>query len=244
MRFRTRQGAVDGRHRPSRARRRAFAALVAVVVAFGLVTARLFVWPAQGMPTSVDAIVMLAGPGNRLPVALQLAREHRAPVLVVSRGWEGYGGPCPSPVPGVKLICFDPDPPDTRGEAEFTRQAGEAIPLEIDSAGDLQDAGHSRSDHCGALLRRLHLCGHGTAAARQLAIRDRLPVGRASQGAGPGPGLLSCGTTAELRYTSSLTASASGAASRSRDDMIVTGMGQGMARSGSSNAIDTSSVGS
>ena len=111
---------MDGRHRPSRARRRAFAALVALVVAFGLVTARLFVWPAEGMPTSVDAIVMLAGPGNRLPVALQLAREHLAPVLVVSRGWEGYGGPCPVPLPDVKLICFDPDPPDTRGEAEFT----------------------------------------------------------------------------------------------------------------------------
>ena len=53
------------------------------------------------------------------PVALQLAREHRAPVLVVSRGWQGYGGPCPPPVPGVKLICFDPDPGNTRGEAEF-----------------------------------------------------------------------------------------------------------------------------
>jgi hypothetical protein len=71
------------------------------------------------MPTRVGAIVMLAGPGNRLPVALQLAREHRAPVLVVSQGWQGYGGPCPSALPGVKLICFDPDPGDTRGEAEF-----------------------------------------------------------------------------------------------------------------------------
>ena len=61
---------------------------------------------------------MLAGPGNRLPVALELARQHRAPVLAVSRGWQGYGGPCPQPVPGVKLICFDPDPGTTRGEAE------------------------------------------------------------------------------------------------------------------------------
>jgi uncharacterized SAM-binding protein YcdF (DUF218 family) len=94
--------------------------MVAVVIAFGVVTARLFVWPAQGMPTSVDAIVLLAGPGNRLPVALQLARDHRASVLVVSRGWEGYGGPCPASIPDVKLICFDPDPPDTRGEAEST----------------------------------------------------------------------------------------------------------------------------
>ena len=63
---------------------------------------------------------MLAGPGNRLPVALQLAREHRAPILAVSQGRHGYGGPCPSAVPGVKLICFDPNPGNTRGEAEFT----------------------------------------------------------------------------------------------------------------------------
>ena len=62
---------------------------------------------------------MLDGPGNRLPVAVQLAREHRAPMLVVSQGWQGYGGPCPPKTPGVKLICFDPDPGDTRGEAEF-----------------------------------------------------------------------------------------------------------------------------
>jgi hypothetical protein len=91
---------------------------MALVTAFLLVTVRLFVWPAQGMPPRVSAIVMLAGPGNRMPVALQLAREHRAPVLVVSRGWQGYGGQCPPPTPGVRLICFDPDPGDTRGEAE------------------------------------------------------------------------------------------------------------------------------
>jgi hypothetical protein len=111
-------GAADGRRELSRARRRAFATMVVVVVVFCAVTARLLVWPAQGMPARVGAIVMLAGPGNRLPVALELAREHRAPVLVVSRGWQGYGGPCPSPIPGVKLICFDPDPGTTRGEAE------------------------------------------------------------------------------------------------------------------------------
>lgn len=107
----------DGR-RPSRGRR-ALAAAVALVVAFVLVSARLFVWPAQGMPPHVSAIVMLAGPGNRLAVALELAREHRAPVLVVSQGQHGYGGPCPPSTPGVKLVCFDPDPGDTRGEAEF-----------------------------------------------------------------------------------------------------------------------------
>jgi hypothetical protein len=92
--------------------------MAAIVIVFCAVTARLLVWPAQGMPPRVSAIVMLAGPGDRLSVALELAREHRASVLAVSRGNQGYGGPCPSPVPGVKLICFDPDPPTTRGEAE------------------------------------------------------------------------------------------------------------------------------
>jgi hypothetical protein len=71
------------------------------------------------MPSSVSAIVMFAGPGERLPVALRLAREHRAPMLVVSQGQHGYGGPCPPPTPGIKLICFEPDPGDTHGEAEF-----------------------------------------------------------------------------------------------------------------------------
>jgi uncharacterized SAM-binding protein YcdF (DUF218 family) len=119
MRIRASPGAASERRRSSRLRRKIFATAIALFVIFALVTARLFVWPAEGMPDRVSAIVMLAGPGNRLPVSLQLAREHRAPVLVVSRGNQGYGGPCPSAVPGVKLICFDPVPGDTRGEAEF-----------------------------------------------------------------------------------------------------------------------------
>ena len=125
MRFRASLGAAERRRGFSRLRRRAFAAVMALVVALVLVTVRLFVWPAEGMPARVSAIVMLAGPGDRLPVALQLARQHRAPVLVVSQGWQGYGGPCPQALPAVKLICFDPDPGNTRGEAEFAGQLAE-----------------------------------------------------------------------------------------------------------------------
>ena len=95
--------------RSSRGWRRALVVALAIIVGFSVITARLIVWPAEGMPARVSAIVMLAGPGNRLPLALQLAREHRAPVLVVSQGQHGYGGPCPSATPGVMLICFDPD---------------------------------------------------------------------------------------------------------------------------------------
>jgi uncharacterized SAM-binding protein YcdF (DUF218 family) len=120
MRYTASRGAADRRYRSFRGWRRAAVAALALAIVFGLATARLFVWPTEGMPAHVGAIVMLAGPGNRLPVALQLAREHRAPILAVSQGRHGYGGPCPSAVPGVKLICFDPNPGNTRGEAEFT----------------------------------------------------------------------------------------------------------------------------
>jgi uncharacterized SAM-binding protein YcdF (DUF218 family) len=99
--------------------RRVLIGLGALVVLLAGVTARLIVWPASGMPGHVDAIVMLAGPGDRLSTALALAREHRASTLVVSTGWEGYGGPCPAAVSGVRLICFEPNPGNTRGEAEF-----------------------------------------------------------------------------------------------------------------------------
>ena len=94
--------------------------VVAVVIAiFAALTARLLIWPAIGSPARADAVVVLAGPGSRLPVGLALARDHRAPVLVVSLGQHGYGGTCPAPPPAVRVICFDPDPGDTRGEAEY-----------------------------------------------------------------------------------------------------------------------------
>lgn len=112
-------GAMADRRRFSGVWRRVMLAAIVLVIAFAVVTARLLVWPAQGMPSSVGAIVVLAGPGDRLSVATELAREHRAAALVVSQGWEGYGGPCPPAIPGVKLICFDPNPGNTRGEAEF-----------------------------------------------------------------------------------------------------------------------------
>ncbi len=110
--------AAVGDRRPRRRARRLVTAALAVLALFGAATAWLIVWPAQGMPAHVSAIVMLAGPGDRLPAALRLARAHRAPMLVVSRGHDGYGGPCPARPPGVTLICFEPDPATTQGESE------------------------------------------------------------------------------------------------------------------------------
>jgi uncharacterized SAM-binding protein YcdF (DUF218 family) len=107
------------RLRLSRFWRRSLAVVAITLAVFAAATARVIVWPAQGMPPHVDAIVMMAGPGDRISVALRLARERRAPMLVVSRAQHNYGGPCPAAVPGVKIICFAPDPGNTRGEAEF-----------------------------------------------------------------------------------------------------------------------------
>jgi uncharacterized SAM-binding protein YcdF (DUF218 family) len=119
MRFRTSRVVREGSRRSFRGWRRALVATIVLFVAFALVTARLFIWPAQGMPAHVSAIVVLAGHADRLTVALRLAQERRAPVMVVSQGWKGYGGSCPPAMPDVKVICFDPNPGDTRGEAEF-----------------------------------------------------------------------------------------------------------------------------
>jgi hypothetical protein len=104
---------------PRKWRRRVAVFATGLLVVFAASTARVLIWPAQGAPAHVDAIVMLAGEGDRLPAALALAKEGRARVLVISRGTMGYSGPCPPPTPGVQTICFDPVPGNTRGEAEY-----------------------------------------------------------------------------------------------------------------------------
>ena len=99
--------------------RRALIAAAALVLLVAGLTARLFVWPSSGMPDRVDAILMLNTPGDPQPVALRLAREHRARYLVVSQGTVASHYSCPAPVPGITLICFHPSPATTQGEAEF-----------------------------------------------------------------------------------------------------------------------------
>jgi hypothetical protein len=117
-------GTVDDRA-PRRRRRRivVVATIAAVFLAFCGLTARLFIFPASGMPARVDAIVMMAGPGNRYSTALNLAYQHRARGLVISTGNDhgpgGPIGPCGPPVPGVRVICFNPSPDTTQGEAEY-----------------------------------------------------------------------------------------------------------------------------
>ena len=96
--------------------------LAIVIGVLGVATAHWFVWPSQqAAPAHVDAIIMLNGPGDRLDTAVNLARAHRAPMIVISRGspYSGRGSACAPKIPGVTAICFDPSPNTTRGEEEF-----------------------------------------------------------------------------------------------------------------------------
>jgi hypothetical protein len=113
------------RSRGSKRWRKALVALAAIFVVFCAVTARLFIWPAQGMPRQVSAIVMLDGPGDAYGVAVRLAAQHRASFLVVSQGTPASRDPCPPKVRGVTLICFHPVPATTQGEAEFVGRLAE-----------------------------------------------------------------------------------------------------------------------
>jgi uncharacterized SAM-binding protein YcdF (DUF218 family) len=103
--------------------------LVAVaVVAFSALTVRLFVWPdLPPLPEHADAIVQLGGPGNRRSVALNLARDGRAPVVAISvsddeinTSWCEEGR-----LWDVPVICFKPDPYSTRGEARWIADAAQ-----------------------------------------------------------------------------------------------------------------------
>jgi len=98
---------------------RALAVGVFVLVLLFAATARLFLWPPTDAPAKVDAIVALGGdPGQRRAhVAIKLAEAGFAPVAVISLG--GYRVPCPAAPRRVRVICFHPNPVDTRGEAEY-----------------------------------------------------------------------------------------------------------------------------
>lgn len=94
--------------------------VVLLVAVVAVVTARVFVRPdLQPLPARVDAIIELGGPRmlDRDRVALELAREHRAPVLIQST--IASDTRCLPPAGGVRVECFEANPRTTRGEARY-----------------------------------------------------------------------------------------------------------------------------
>jgi hypothetical protein len=113
---------VDNRTRRKRWRAAWIGAAV-VVAGFAAVSARVFVWPDLPTPPDhADAIIELAGPNadERDRVALDLARQHRAPLLIQST--EADDTHCLPPPPDVTVECFHPGPDTTRGEARHIGQ--------------------------------------------------------------------------------------------------------------------------
>ena len=110
------------------ARRRArpiWVTAAVVVTLFVALSAKLFVWPASNpvQGARADAVLVLNGAGPRLPLAMRLAEERAAPVMLVSVASVQFN--CPHfGVPGVRVECFRPNPFTTQGEARYAgRQA-------------------------------------------------------------------------------------------------------------------------
>jgi DUF218 domain len=102
---------------PKSRRRRWLAVIVVVVVVFVAASARLFVWPPTDAPAHVDAIVALDGYPSRMGKALELGRQGYASTVVLSV--LSFVNPlCHERIPAVRVVCFVPNPLNTRGEAE------------------------------------------------------------------------------------------------------------------------------
>jgi len=69
------------------------------------------------MPPRMSAIVMLDRPGNTLSAALRVARQHRAPFLVISHAPVRL--PLPGPAAASETDLLNPRPAMTQGKAEF-----------------------------------------------------------------------------------------------------------------------------
>jgi uncharacterized SAM-binding protein YcdF (DUF218 family) len=97
--------------------------LLVVLLVFGAMTDRLFMQPRLApVPPRVDAIIELGGEGmaGRDRLAVQLARDQRAPYLVQSTVVEEAGtSRCLPAAPNVTMLCFHAEPNTTRGEAQY-----------------------------------------------------------------------------------------------------------------------------
>src|SRR5438132_5812469 len=112
------EGTVSGLRRP-----RILLPLAVLVLAWLVATGVLFVWPSTDSPGRADAVVVLSGGRDRrLDPALRLMRQRVAPVLVISGAgydekWKKARGLCAHGAQGFRVLCFDPTPYSTRGEA-------------------------------------------------------------------------------------------------------------------------------
>ncbi|MDH3704437.1 MAG: YdcF family protein [Acidimicrobiia bacterium] len=136
------------------------AALAVVVLGMAVASVPLFVNPDVDEPRAVDAVVVLAGGGNREDPAVSLVERGYADVVVFSDPGRGSlpftaNQYCNSRnalrVPeGVEQICFDPDPGTTQGEV----RAIAALAEERDWTGVMMVASTDQVTRARRLLER------------------------------------------------------------------------------------------
>jgi uncharacterized SAM-binding protein YcdF (DUF218 family) len=108
--------------------RRLILVLALLVIAFVVATGFLFVWPSSDAPGRADAVVVLSGGrDSRLDPALRLMAQRVARVLVISGAgydpkWKQARALCAKGSTKFRVICFDPKPYSTRGEAREIAQ--------------------------------------------------------------------------------------------------------------------------
>ncbi len=100
-----------------------FGLAAALVAAWLVACALLFVWPDDDEPSRADAIVVLAGgKKQRLGKALELVENGVSDTLVISDGrdpgWPEANRLCTGARSDLDVVCFRPRPYSTRGEAQ------------------------------------------------------------------------------------------------------------------------------
>ncbi len=89
--------------------------IVTLIVVYLAAAAYLFVVHHDDRPAKADAVVVLSGTKERLPVGQRLVRNGYAPLLVVSRST--YPSAAERRACRSGALCFRADPYSTRGEA-------------------------------------------------------------------------------------------------------------------------------
>lgn len=108
---------------PTRKKRlilRSFAAIGALAIGWAVAGVFLYVAPPDDEPEHADVLFVLGPPDQRIGYAEQLMQQGYAPTLAVSSpvGKDGRfeAGICSAHRP-YRIICFNPDPVTTQGEA-------------------------------------------------------------------------------------------------------------------------------
>ena len=111
-------------------------AVAVCLAAFSLATVQWFLSPSTDDPTSVDAVVVLGGEGQRVRAARDLVADGVTSQVWISSDWipraemweEQACRPEPRgwPIDDAEVTCFELDQETTRGEARYIGELAEA----------------------------------------------------------------------------------------------------------------------